>query len=192
MGLTTLIFQNYFAASALFCTFARVTTTLYLTRHGQTEDNLNQIMQGQTQGRLTPLGEEQARQLGVALRGVCFQAVVSSDLWRARHTAELAMAGRALAVETTPLLRERDWGGFTGRYIPSLKHEAWPDDVESAEALLERAACFLAWVRSRYEGKTVLAVAHGIINKAIQSVYYGKPMREILPMGNCEVRVLQL
>ena len=35
-------------------------TTLYLVRHGETVDNVRQIMQGQTQGELTEHGWEQA------------------------------------------------------------------------------------------------------------------------------------
>lgn len=91
-----------------------------------------------------------------------------------------------------PLLRERDWGSFTGRYIPDLKDEVWPDDIETLEQMKARARRFLDYVREHYQGKTVLAVGHGIINKAIQSVYTGKPMNEIQKMANCEVRVLEL
>ena len=91
-----------------------------------------------------------------------------------------------------PLLRERDWGSFTRRYIPDLQNEVWPDDIETLEAMKARARQFLDFVREHYQGKTVLAVGHGIINKAIQSVYYGKPMNEIQKMGNCEVRILEL
>jgi probable phosphoglycerate mutase len=38
----------------------------------------------------------------------------------------------------------------------------------------------------------VLAVGHGIVNKAIQAVHYGKQMREVERMTNCEVRILEL
>ena len=123
---------------------------------------------------------------------VHFDAIVSSDLRRAVQTAQAVADSRGMTVTETPLLRERDWGGFTGRYIPSLKDEPWPDDIESAEDLLARAGEFLTWVKANYKDKQILAVGHGIIDKAIQSVYYGKLMREILPMSNCEVRVLSL
>ena len=97
-----------------------------------------------------------------------------------------------LGVDTTPLLRERDWGSFTGRYIPDLKNVEWPDDVEPLDDLLERARRFLEYIKTRYEGKTVLAVGHGIVNKAIQAVYSGKQMRQVERMTNCEVRRLEL
>ena len=91
---------------------------------------------------------------------------------------------------TTPLLRERDWGGFTGRFIPDLKGEVWPDDIESEEALLARARTFLIYITATYPGKRVVAVGHGIFNKAILAVYAQCPMREVQRMMNAEVRLL--
>ena len=51
---------------------------------------------------------------------------------------------------------------------------------------------FIAYVKKTFPGKKVLAVGHGIINKAVQAVYYGKTMSEIQRMMNAEVRVLEL
>jgi probable phosphoglycerate mutase len=95
-----------------------------------------------------------------------------------------------MPVKQTPLLRERDWGSFTGRFIPDLKGEVWPDDIESEPALLQRASDFLQYVTTTYPGKRVVAVGHGIINKAILAVYAGCTMREVQRMLNAEVRIL--
>ena len=97
-----------------------------------------------------------------------------------------------MEVVQTPLLRERDWGGFTGRFIPDLKEEVWPDDIETLDALQARARQFLGFIRQQYPDKTVLAVGHGIINKAIQAVFYKKTMREVPRMANAEIRILDL
>lgn len=209
-------------------------TRLLLVRHGETVDNVNKIMQGQTHGRLTLNGIEQAHELGRQLRGEHIDVFLSSDLARAVETLEIIKKethpqtppvregsemplggsssqsekvstplpyGRGRGVGLLPsgrgqgvglLLRERDWGSFTGRYIPDLQNEVWPDDIETLDAMKARARQFLDFVRDNYQGKTVLAVGHGIINKAIQSVYLGKPMNEIQKMANCEVRVLEL
>ena len=221
-------------------------TRLLLVRHGETVDNVNKIMQGQTHGRLTLNGIEQAHELGRQLRGEHIDVFLSSDLARAVETLEIIKQekthppappvkgkthphtppgregsemplssdnisaervstprpiGRGKGVGLLPsgrdqgvglLLRERDWGSFTGRYIPDLQNEVWPDDIETLDAMKARARQFLDFVRDNYPGKTVLAVGHGIINKAIQSVYLGKPMNEIQKMANCEVRVLEL
>jgi probable phosphoglycerate mutase len=56
----------------------------------------------------------------------------------------------------------------------------------------QRAKDFLDYVRRNFPDKTVLAVGHGIINKAIQAVYYNKTMPEIPRMENGERRVLML
>ena len=203
---------------------------LLLVRHGETVDNVNKIMQGQTDGCLTLLGMEQARELGRQLRGKPIDVFLSSDLGRAVETLRIIMEemllpapipsgarpfplsrlpvafpvafpcreeslrGDGLPGESpvSPLLRERDWGSFTGRYIPDLQDEAWPDDIETLEQMKARAREFLDYVRQHYDGKTVLAVGHGIINKAIQSVYTGRPMNQIEKMANCEVRELLL
>lgn len=167
-------------------------TTLYLARHGETVDNVNRIMQGQTQGRLTRNGIRQAEELRDSMAQACLDAVVASDLRRAVDTAAIIATPHGLPVATTPLLRERDWGSFTGRYIPELKDEPWPDDIETLDQLKARAAAFLDLVRREHAGQTVLAVGHGIINKAIQAVLYGKPMQEIKRMENAEVRTLEL
>ena len=165
-------------------------TTLFLVRHGETVDNARQIMQGQTQGCLNERGREQAAQVARRLADEHFDAIVASDLRRAIQTAEIIAAPHGLPVRTTPLLRERDWGSFTGRFIPDLKGEVWPDDIESEQALLQRAADFLQQITATYPGKRVVAVGHGILNKALLAVYAGCTMREVQRMMNAEVRSL--
>jgi probable phosphoglycerate mutase len=167
-------------------------TTLYLVRHGETVDNANQIMQGQTQGALNEHGIQQAREVSEQWKDKPLDVILASDLKRAIDTARIIAEPHQMEVLTTPLLRERDWGSFTGRYIPDLKGEIWPDDIETLENLLSRAGEFIAYVRQTFPGKKVLAVGHGIINKAIQSYYYQKPMNEIQRMQNAEVRILEL
>ena len=167
-------------------------TTLYLVRHGETVDNANQIMQGQTQGKLNENGIQQARELSEQWKDKAIDIILASDLKRSIDTARIIAEPRRLEVLTTPLLRERDWGSFTGRFIPDLKGEVWPDDIETLENLLSRAGEFIAYVKQTFPGKKVLAVGHGIINKAIQSYYYQKPMNEIQRMQNAEVRILEL
>lgn len=167
-------------------------TTLYLVRHGETVDNAQQVMQGQTDGKLNEKGYQQAGEVAQRMSQVALDAVIASDLLRAVQTAQMIAAPHGLQVVTTPLLRERDWGDFTGRYIPSLQGEPWPDNIETMEHLMERAASFLMFVRNTYPGMTVLAVGHGIVNKVIQAVHYKKSTRDIERMMNAEVRVLEL
>ena len=197
-------------------------TTLYLVRHGETVDNAAQIMQGQTPGRLNEKGIEQAEEVARKMANDHIDVFVSSDLYRSMQTCAiiarphlegkmaLQSAGsekeseglrHALSedeilsnIVTTPLIRERDWGDFTGKFIPSLPKDPkdWPDNIEGLEKMKSRAQNFLTWLKVAYSDKTILAVGHGIINKAIQSVYYKRPMNQIEKMANAEVRVLIL
>lgn len=167
-------------------------TTLYLVRHGETKDNVAKILQGQGHGELTPVGIAQMEELAVSLSEIHVDAIISSDLQRAYDSAQILNHQWNQSVRTTSLLRERDWGDFTGRFIPDLKGLPLPENVEKMEDLLNRSKAFLEWVKNNYQGKTILAVGHGIINKAIQAVHYGKLTREIPKMSNAELRVLNL
>ena len=169
-------------------------TTLYLVRHGETVDNAAQILQGQTPGKLNDIGVAQAEEVARKMVNTHIDAFVSSDLYRSMQTCEIIARPHRQEVVTTPLLRERDWGDFTGKFIPDLPKDPkeWPDNVESIEKIKSRAQNFLTWLKVAYPDKTVLAVGHGIVNKAIQSVYYKQPMNKIHKMGNAEVRVLVL
>lgn len=167
-------------------------TKLYLVRHGETVANKAQILQGQTDGELNETGRAQAREVREKLKGAGIDVYVASDLQRAIETCKIIAEANHADVVTTPLLRERDWGSFTGRFIPDLENLTWPDDIETLEKMKSRAQNFLTWLKVTYPNQTVLAVGHGLINKAIQSVYFRKPMNEIERMLNAEVRVLML
>lgn len=171
-----------------------MTTTLYLVRHGETTDNAARIMQGQTPGELNAKGIAQAEEVAARMADHPIDVFVSSDLKRSIQTCEIIARTHHAEVITTPLLRERDWGSFTGKFIPTLPQDPkdWPDDIESIESMKSRAQNFITWLRVTYPGKTILAVGHGIINKALQSVYFRRPMNEIEKMGNAEARILIL
>ena len=126
------------------------------------------------------------------MAGTPIDVFVSSDLYRSMQTCEIIDGSHP--VVTTPLLREPDWGDFTGKFIPDLPKDPkdWPDNIETQEKMKSRAQNFLTWLKVTYPDQTVLAVGHGIINKAIQSVYYKRPMNQIEKMANAEVRVLIL
>lgn len=169
-------------------------TKLYLVRHGETTDNAAHIMQGQTPGELNQKGIKQAEEVAHKMVNASIDVFVASDLRRSIQTCEIIARPHHQEVITTPLLRERDWGSFTGKYIPDLPKDPkdWPDDIETLEKMKSRAQNFLTWLKVAYPDKTILAVGHGIINKAIQSVYFKRPMNEIEKMGNAEVRILIL
>ena len=90
---------------------------LILVRHGLSEWNASGRVQGQADPPLSPAGREEARRLGPMVVAQAPEAVVSSDLVRARETAELLGAG---PVETDPRWRESAMGDWTGRAADEL------------------------------------------------------------------------
>jgi probable phosphoglycerate mutase len=168
-------------------------TTLLLTRHGETIDNVKHIIQGQSQGELNEKGIQQMIGLRERLKHEPIFAFVSSDLKRSYDSCKIIAEPHGVEVYQTPLLRERDCGSFTGRYIPEIgQDEKWPSDMETLPLLLERANNFLNEMMEKFPNKTVLAVGHGIINKAIQSVFFNKPIHKVPKMNNAELRELKL
>ena len=65
--------------------------TIYIVRHGQTEENLQRILQGHMPGTLTEQGKEQVQRAAEQLskEGVKFTRIVSSDLKRAMDSAQI-------------------------------------------------------------------------------------------------------
>lgn len=142
-------------------------------------------------GHLTAEGIAQARCLCSELRDIPFDAVLCSDLQRCVDTAAILNEPHALTVEYTPLLRERDWGPFTGMNIRCLAGRI-DDRAETVESMYRRAEEFLRDVAGRFDGCTVLAVSHGLFCRVIQGACLGKAIREIPRMDNAEVRHLTL
>ena len=102
-------------------------------------------------GKLNETGVLQAEDVRDRLRNERIDAFVSSDLHRSVQTCKIIAAPHHQEVVQTPLLRERDWGSFTGKYIPDLQAvKQWPSDIEPLDALKERARRFLEWVKMHY------------------------------------------
>lgn len=169
--------------------------TLYLARHGQTEENLNCIFQGHLPGTLTETGKCQAKEMGRKLKDISLDAIISSDLKRVTDTVSLAVGYRELPWEQTPLLREIDWGSWTGLSLNSVELNNPPADAETREILYARAGRFLDYLKQHYEGKRVLVVAHGQINRSIEAHILGikaDALRSIGHMQNAEVRRFEI
>ncbi len=146
---------------------------LCLVRHGETDWNVEHRMQGWTDIPLNARGRQQAQALAAALRDTAFDAVVSSPLQRALHTAQAVAQGREVRLE--PRLRERHHGEVQGltrdemRVAHPALHAALvarrpgylPPGGESIEAFDARVRAALTDLREAHAGCTVLAVAHG-------------------------------
>lgn len=150
---------------------------LLLLRHGQSVWNADGRWQGQADVPLSPLGEEQAREAAARLSAGDFTRLVSSNLQRARQTADILAAPLGLPVEIDPELREIDvgeWQGLTraeirardanalaewaeGRSESTPGGELRADLTERARLALLRAAASVA------PGDRVLLISHGAL-----------------------------
>ena len=97
---------------------------IYITRHGETQENIAGILQGWLDGTLSEQGRQQSEDLGKRLKkmGLVFDAIYSSDLGRARETAEIikAQMGYERPVEYCFELRERDNGMLNTKTIKEV------------------------------------------------------------------------
>src|SRR5574340_1285446 len=87
-------------------------TRICLIRHGETAWNVERRVQGQPDTPLNATGVAQAHAAARVLAGVSFAAACSSDLCRARHTADIIGRSLGLAARPHTALRERHYGGF--------------------------------------------------------------------------------
>ena len=140
---------------------------LYLVRHGQTELNVQNILQGWRDSPLTARGRKQALATRAAFedRGVTFDHVYSSPLGRARCTAGL-IVGEDQPVELVDDLREWHLGSLEGTSNREMPAQPWGDypvvfGGESEGQLRERMVAALSRIMARPRHDRVLAVSHG-------------------------------
>jgi broad specificity phosphatase PhoE len=90
------------------------TRRLVVVRHGETLDNASGVWQGHRDSELSPIGLAQAEKAAPVLAAYAPQLVVTSDLARARVTAEQVGRAAGLPVAVEPRLREVDVGDWQG------------------------------------------------------------------------------
>jgi broad specificity phosphatase PhoE len=177
-------------------------TTLLLVRHGETEWNRDGRWQGHSDTPLNEAGREQARRLAVDIRDV--DAVYSSDLARARETAEILANPLGLEVQTDARLRERGFGAWEGKTSAEIEtefsdqHARWlageapgAADAEPFADFAARVQAFVEDLLVRHPDENVLVVTHGGAGRAVaalaQGLDYVRDHGKIPGMANCEV-----
>jgi 2,3-bisphosphoglycerate-dependent phosphoglycerate mutase len=147
-------------------------TTLLLVRHGETDWNADGRLQGHTDRPLSDHGRRQARKLAEELSGEEIEAVYSSDLARARETAEVVGDRLGLPVELDPELREKDWGNWEG--LTAVERDRVEFAGESTEAHQQRMLRALERISERHPGDArVLVVTHGGSMRRVQAAAMG-------------------
>ena len=182
---------------------------LYLVRHGETDWNIKGLLQGHKDVLLNKTGRKQAVELRKVFNKIKFAKVFSSDLLRAKETAEIIILKKKIAVETTKVLRERYFGRFEGKHWQRDKeyqklinkfyklseeerYKGKPyEDTESNEELMGRFIPFLREVAVAYPGKNILVVGHGGMMRAfLTHLGYFKTLPHGLIKNTAYVKVL--
>ncbi|ODH00058.1 phosphoglycerate mutase [Nostoc sp. KVJ20] len=196
-------------------------TRVIIVRHGQSGYNTERRIQGRTDAStLTEKGRNDASKVGKALSNILFNAIYSSPLQRAKHTAdiihsELATTSEQSAViQVSDLLLEIDLPVWAGLITAEVKQKfaedycTWhqrPDElrmlINDAQgtrehfpvlAIYEQARQFWQETLSQHQGETILIVGHNGINRALISTALGIPPSRYhsIQQSNCGITVL--
>lgn len=160
-------------------------TTLLLARHGESDWNRARRWQGQADRPLTERGRAQAAELAERLADIALDAIYSSDLQRARKTAEVVARNQGLEVTALQALREVDVGSWSGltreeaeRRFPDGFRRWWSggtgwDDGESYAEMSARILGAADEIAARHDPGRVLVVSHGGPIRAIHAAALG-------------------
>lgn len=163
---------------------------IILTRHGETLENKQGIIQGQLPGTLSEQGIAQAKKLGERLAGEEVHHIYASDLARAVDTAAHVIALH----EETPVtfeeaLREQYFGSWQGKTHDTVMNAEFrgvhiSEDGESFEDLLARAQGFVRELRERHgDDETVVIVGHARVNRAVTAALMGEAVDYMIQLG---------
>ena len=183
---------------------------IYITRHGQDQDNVRGILNGHRDEPLTEKGIGQAHETANKIKesGIIFNKIFSSPLKRTFETAKIiSKTTDSPSPQKEDLLIERDFGIMTGKKTSDIEQMCSPDIIktetityflnpEGAETfpqLLERADKILNFVKAKHSDGSILLVTSGDVGKMIYAKYYNLDWKTILKQfhfGNCDLLLL--
>ena len=124
-------------------------THMLLVRHGETDYNRNNIIQGTRDVPLNEIGRKQALDLSDRLGGIHIHAAYSSCLQRAYETAQIVTKPHELTVKQYAELNEMDFGNFEGRLYKDVK-ELWDVIPEPGTMVRSTAVSKMAKILCRF------------------------------------------
>jgi 2,3-bisphosphoglycerate-dependent phosphoglycerate mutase len=166
-------------------------TRICLVRHGETDWNAEKRIQGQIDIALNAVGQRQAAAAAHRLSRLPVTALYSSDLLRARQTAERIAAALDLSPSFVPAFRERAYGLFEGLTYDEarLRHPAdyrafaardpdyaLPAGGESLRQCHQRAIGHLRRLAAEHRGQSVVLVTHGGVLDLVNRFVRGNPL----------------
>ncbi len=151
---------------------------IYLTRHGQTDENKGKLMQGRRDIPLNDTGRNQAKEAALKLGHIDFDAVYASTLDRAVETASIISALPRDRIIQDERIIETDFGVYEGMgyYSMGVKMSLYwmlpeifkaPKSVESIESMVDRSRAFIDDLKKK-DYENVLIVCHGGIIRALR------------------------
>ncbi|KEH96770.1 phosphoglycerate mutase [Clostridium botulinum C/D str. BKT12695] len=166
-------------------------TTIYLTRHGQTEWNLNKRLQGWKNSPLTELGISQAKALSERLKNIEIDVIYSSPIERAYKTAEIVKGNKNIEIIKHDGLKEFNYGDWEGLTIDEIEknpmysqeldnlfnnpNEYKPFGGETYDKLIDRIDITMNEILKKNTDKKILIVTHGMTLKVLLH-YFNKSM----------------
>lgn len=171
---------------------------LCMVRHGNTDWNAQHRIQGWTDVDLNDCGIEQANEAAEKIKQYQpFDLIITSDLLRAAHTAEIISDGLDVPLIKNRDIRERKHGileGRTGDEIrdeyPGLNLFSAVDGRETMKEFIRRIQVFLKYINDEYDGKSLIVVTHGGVLKVLYS-YFIKEEYEYWKNGEVRLFVFE-
>ena len=147
---------------------------IYVVRHGETDWNLQEKMQGQTDTPLNDTGREQAKAAAAEVAKNNIHHIFSSDLLRAKETAEIINKELGLEIIFDKRIREYSFGDLEGRNRKDITPQEWKEfnidarqfNAETIQEIYSRVKSFLDEIESKNLGN-VLLVTHGGTTKML-------------------------
>ena len=158
---------------------------LYISRHGQTPWNVEDLICGRTDVPLTELGQQQAKLLAESAKDKGIDVILCSPLLRARQTAQAVSDAIGVPVQIDERLTEFDFGTFDGTTRFGEEFQALRAQLpmrfpggESGFDLAYRIYGLLHEVREKYADKTVLLVCHNCVSRMVRSFFVNMTTEE--------------
>lgn len=158
---------------------------IILTRHWETKETKNGILQWHLPWKLTDLWKEQAKKLSEILLEEKIDIIFTSDLKRSFDTANIIKTGRNIDLVLTKQIRERTFWIYDWKeknkiwfYTDPSKFD-FPQNWESFEDVYNRAYGFIKYLYKNYFGKNILIVSHDDIWKCLFWVITWKNIENI-------------
>lgn len=173
-----------------------------LVRHGQTDDNLNGIMQGRRNVLMNDTGRRQCQMLRMKLDNMHFDYCYMSPLTRTVETAMILIGDKVEMIPDQRIL-EREMGELDGK--PREMYNAYKywdydlnkDDfgVEPVQSVIKRCEEFLNYLKDKYTDESILIVTHQAPYRALKTLITKKELKGSLLDGminNCACETFEI